>query len=309
MKMNTKALSYGAMCAAIMGLFYILNLFTGGWAEVITLFIAPLPLTIYTVQYGYKNSIIVWIATVFIGVITAGMVNIFMLSAAFLSGIGLGYFMAKPSSKVVRYLSVVIVLLVANILSMVVFASIFGYDLMAESEFVASTVLEMVPYSGFGMDELMAMMPTVILFSIVLESVCSGFVSYYLAVIVLNRLHFYIQPVKTMNKMVKPVLGYLGMGGYILFLMMDHVSLDPSMYALVSLMGMIAQFALAIYGVTTLSRYGRTTNKLWISVLMIIVLIFLPSIALFIFACIGFLRCTTTVFNGVDQQGKDDNSR
>ena len=116
---------------------------------------------------------------------------------------------------------------------MVVFASIFGYYIIAESEYVASTVLEMVPYSRFGMDELMAMMPTVILFSIVLESVCSGFVSYYLAVIVLNRLHLYIQPVKTMNKMVKPVLGYLGMGGYILFLMMDHVSLDPLMYALV----------------------------------------------------------------------------
>lgn len=296
MKMNTKALTYGAMCAAIMGLFYLLNFFSGGWAEVITLFIAPLPLTIYTVQYGYKNSVIVWIATVLLGVMLSGIVNIFMLSAAFLSGIAMGYFMAKPSSGLVRCGGGIIVLLVANILSMVVFASLFGYDLIEESEMIASTVLEMVPTSGFNMDDLMAMMPTVILFSIGLESVCSGFVGYTIAKVVLMRLKLYIPPVKNDTSTMKPILGYIGMGGYILSLLSNNLHLDPSWYALVAMVGTIGQFALALYGVRTMGDYGRSSGKQWVLIIMLVILMVLPSLALFGFACIGFLGLTTKRF-------------
>ena len=298
MKMNTKALTYGAMSAAIMGLFYLLNFFSGGWAEVITLFIAPLPLTIYTVQYGWKNSFIVWFATVFLGVMLSGIVNIFMLSAAFLSGIAMGYFFSKPSSGFIRCFGGIIVLLVANVLSMVVFASMFGYDLTQESEMIAQTVLQMVPYSGFDMDDLMAMMPTVILFSIGLESVCSGFVGYTIAKVVLIRLKLYKPSIKSDQTKMKPIWGYIGMGGYILSLLINHLSLSPSWYALVSMVGVISQFGLALYGVKSVSQYGRTSVKQWILIGMILILMVLPSIALFIFACLGFLGLTTQLFNG-----------
>ena len=141
----------------------------------------------------------------------------------------------------------------------------------------------------------MAMMPMVMLFSILLESICSGFVSYYLGVIILKRLKLYIEPSKSSMKWDGPISGYILMGIYIFYLLQDHFELSPSLFALVALSGSIVQLILAIYGINRIGRYGRNHNKAWLPLVLIVVLMVLPSIALFLLTCIGFLCMTTNL--------------
>ncbi len=297
MNSNVRKITDGAMMCAIVGLLLVADRWLGGLFSGSFLFAFPLPMVFYSVKYGMKDSWMVLTAMSLLGFIISGPTMLFYVASESLLGLiyGSGVHNHKPTERLV--LSAMLIGILVNLLSTVVFAAFFGYNLTEDIEFMQNTINNVASQSGVAFpDTLMNAntMKTMLVVGAILTGVLEGYVTHVLSRLMMKRLRLHVEPIKSLAYYFPPKwTGYLGFAGLMAYeyAMMRPFDNPVVQNACVGL-GMLGVFYLVMFGalfvMLIFSRGGRRS-----SLLMTLLIFLLILSAALMMAIAGFLYITT----------------
>lgn len=296
MNKEIRKLTDGAMMAAIIGVLLLINRQTAGLLESFLLFAFPLPMVFYGAKYGWKASFMVLAAIAVLCFIIGTPQTWFYVLSESLIGVvyGCGVYHKTPTRTIV--MRTVIMAVVADVLSMLVFAKFFGYDLTGEVKEYKTAIDQVTKTNGVSMPSTLNidnMLKTMIILSTVLTGVMEGIVTHLLSRLMLKRLRFHLPPMTPVSEYFPPKWsGYLGMAGLIAYAVSVYRPLaDSTQNMILAGVGMAGVFYLAIYGMICMSMtFTRHTRSKGIAVVLSIILLLFMSMAV---AFLGFLYIST----------------
>ena len=210
-KTKTQQIVYGAMMLAIYSLFMLIDRYSGGMLYVFLYYFLPLPFVVYGLLYGtnlqgamiFCSVVLGFILglpeTAFFGV-TAVMVSYIIVSS-----------IKNNWSGTKSILLIMFVTILSQILSVTVFASLFGYNMTEEIQYIISTVQEITSQLSLqNMYITEQRIKTIFAFSTILMGCLEAFLFTTLSDLVLLRLKLARVPKFSVYQMKMPkIVGIL----------------------------------------------------------------------------------------------------
>ncbi len=296
MNRDIRKITDGAMMAAIIGVLLLINRQTAGLIEVTFIWAIPLPMVFYGTKYGWKDSWVLFVAIILLTIIIGTPQTLFYIVSEMLIGIiyGCGLHDKVSSRKLV--IRTMILAVIADILSMLVFASFFGYDLQAEvSEYsnLFTTVLEQTGRTLTTTMDITSMIKTMIIVSTSFSGILEGFITHVLSRLMLKRLRIYVEPMAPITDYYPPKWsGYLGILGVVAFYYSSmHIFENEMIQSILQGFGLALTFYLVIFGMITIMIVLKLQFHMkGISVIIALLLSILLSMGV---AIVGYLYITT----------------
>ncbi|MGI6509906.1 MAG: DUF2232 domain-containing protein [Erysipelotrichaceae bacterium] len=230
-KSRVNSITYGALFCALVGVLVYINRLLANGLELYFFWIIPIVVIIYIVKFDVKQAIVMNVAMLLMTMIIAGPISTsaFYVLGSVIAGTVYGAGLIKQKSATFLISSVVVVSLVMMFISYFVFAKFFGYDLLAEMDFMKETMTVLIDRMAKGdagvASTLMSIFDNNALFSIiiissVLSALLEGFLVHSIAFIVLRRLKMTIPPMKSVSELYAPLwlklVVLMGLAGNIL---------------------------------------------------------------------------------------------
>jgi hypothetical protein len=209
------------MMLAIVGVFLLINRQTAGFLEAFIMYILPLPMVFYSMKYGAKDSMVVFVAGILLAAILSTPSSLCYTASAFLIGLiyGSGVYQKKPMRRTMLLAMAVGAL--TEVLIMVVFAGVFGYDLNAEIASMQEMFSQVEEQSGvsfssvFDMDQLIM---ELIVISSILTGVMEVIVTHLLVQLMMRRMHMKVMKDTPISEYYPAKwTGYAGLAGLLLY--------------------------------------------------------------------------------------------
>ncbi|MBQ9328695.1 MAG: DUF2232 domain-containing protein [Solobacterium sp.] len=299
MNNNVRRITDGAMMCAIVGAVLLINRQLGGLFQDMFLFLFPIPMVFYSAKYGWKDSWVVYAAMCILGFILGGVTTLFFVASESLVGLiyGGGIYAHSDTHRILLITMAAGALV--NVLSTVVFASVFGYNIAEETAEVEEIITGVFAQTGASLPatvNLSQYIMTIFVVTAILTGVLEGFVTHVLSRLLLKRLRFPVERPRPVSEYYPPkATGYLGLVGFVAY----YYSIfrpfsDEIMQNVFQGLGMCGFLYLLAYGfigilvVTALRTGGHRFLGLFLGLLMM----FMMPVGLVIF---GFLYITTDV--------------
>lgn len=296
MNRDIRKITDGAMMAAIIGVLLLINRQTAGLLEITFVWALPLPMVFYGTKYGWKDSWVLFVAIILLTIIIGTPQTLFYIVSEMLIGIiyGCGLHDKVSSRKLV--IRTMILAVIADILSMLVFASFFGYDLQAEvSEYsnLVNTFLDQTGRTLTTTMDITSMIKIIIIVSTIFNGIFEGFITHVLSRLMLKRLGIYVEPMPPITDYYPPKWsGYLGILGVVAFYYSSYHQFENEMiqYVLQGF-GLALTFYLVIFGMITIMIFLKLRYQMkGMSVLVAFLLSLFLSMGV---AVVGYLYITT----------------
>ena len=284
------------MCA-IVGVMLLINRQMAGMLEELLLFIFPLPMVFYSAKYGMRDSWMVLAAMVLLTVVVATPQTLFYIASESLIGLiyGSGIHDRKDSRSLV-WLTILIAVIV-NIVSTLIYASFFGYDLAAEltetKEIVENAMgaANMAVPSTINMDEFIK---TSLVVVTITTGVMQGYITHMLSRIMLKRMRFDVPRPTPVAHYYPPVWsGYLAFAGmFAYFYTSARPPASQTVQNVCAGVGMCGMFYLLVYGAIAVIVFSvaRNPKRRKLPVILAILMVFGMPMML---SLLGFLYITT----------------
>ena len=190
MKNKTKIIVMGGMYVAIYATFFLVSNYTGGILESMLFFILPIPLCLFTFQYGFKYALIPYFAIALIGYFINPISTLVYVLTANIVGIIYGILLRNKAKSRTRLLVCILAAIFTDLLSSVIFAKLLNYSLTEEIYEIFNFFMSLFKITNFDplvMDRIIyATMP---LFVIIM-GVVEGFITHIFICFIMNRLKF-----------------------------------------------------------------------------------------------------------------------
>lgn len=283
-KTKTQEIVYGAMMLAMYATFMLLDRYTGGWLYVFLYYFLPLPFVVYGLKYGVNMFGVLGISSMILGFILGLPETAFFGITAILVSYIIVSSIQKQWNGTKTMLLVLLVTVVSQILSVTVFASLFGYDMASE----VNAVVGMLAEVGEAVPELQSrltlseMQIRVLLpFSIILMGCLEAFLFTTLTDLVLIRLKIAKVPKFSIMKLHFPKI--VGLLFFVFFYLQTKITNDLVLFTyLVLWMMVLAQ------GVSYIFLLNMTVFKKPIINSLSFIGCFIPLVNYFI-ACMGII--------------------
>lgn len=296
MNHDVRKITDGAMMAAIVGVLLLVNRQTAGLIEVSFLWILPLPMVFYSAKYGLKDSWLLFAAIVLLTIVLGTGQTLFYVISETLIGLVYGCGIHDHTSTRKLVIRTMVMAVGADILSMLVFASFFGYDIASEvEEYTAlmNSVFEASDTSLPASVDLKSMMETILIVSVIVGGIFEGFITHILSRLMLKRLRIYIEPMRPISEYYPPKWsGYLGIAGLVMFYYSSyHAFENETIQRVVQGVSIACVLYLVIIGVIAIMIYLRIRFQMkgWGALIAIIFSLFFSIVV----AVIGFMYITT----------------
>ncbi len=297
MNNNVRRLTDGAMMLAIIGALLLINRQTAGIIETTFLFILPLPMVFYSARYGLKSSAAVIASSILLCVVLGTPQTIFYVAAESCIGAyyGNGIYTKVETDRLL--ITTMVFSAFVAVLTMLVFASFFGYDLVEELTLYKEMFSNMNAQSGINLDAMVNVdnfLKEIMIVSTILYGLLDGLVIHLVSRLLLKRFHYALPPAKSIEQYFPhKISGYIalaGMFGY-MYTIQKPLANDTIQMAVQGI-GMACLFFLAVFGMIGVYSFLRIKFPLvgkWI-----ILPIFFLCIGLNMFiAFLGFMYITT----------------
>lgn len=231
MNTSTRRITEGAMMVAIVGLFLFINQQLAGMLELMMYWLLSFPVLIYTVKYGWKAALVPSAAMLLLSVMISMPTTIFYLASALLCGVVYGQGVRSQWLNIILLLLTFTFTLVSYIITTIVFASAFGYD-VNEDLMIAQQLGETLHLGNINVVQL-AFGVTVIftVLSAVLQTICV----HLLAVILLRRMNLSAPQLKSVFDCAMPkALGWISIVIWLLFLLRNMLKLEGNILVLIT---------------------------------------------------------------------------
>lgn len=309
MNRNIRKITDGAMMAAIIGAILLLNRQTAGILEGIMLYIFPLPTVFYGTKYGWKDSWMLYFSIALLGFLFATPQTLFLLlSEAF---IGMAYGCGVHNGTATRTLvfRTVILAVITDIMTMLVFAKFFGYDIAEEITTLETMISDTFAKTGQALPEtieITSFLRNILVVSTIMTGVMEGLVTHFLSRIILKRMRFPTPRQISIAEYYPPKWsGYAGILGFVAYFYSVLKPVENEIVQnLLQGVGMISVFYLAFYGVIAVmvisaARTGKPKGG------MVILAVFMLFIAAQFMALGGYLYITTDFHQRLMEGGQN----
>ena len=283
--------------AAIVGAMLLLNRQTAGMFENMLLFILPLPMVFYGTKYGLKDSWMLFAAIILLSFIVSTPQTLLLVAAESMIGMSYGCGVHNGTSTRTLVFRTVILAVITDIFTMLVFASFFGYDLVTEVTEYETLITEAMAQSGQTLSDtvdLTSLIRNILIVSTILTGVMEGLITHFLSRIVLKRMRFPAPKQISLSEYFPPKwTGYAGIAGMVAYFYSVSKPLENEIaQSFLQGGGMLGVFYLAFYGVIALMVIItlRNPRRKGMAVLLAVVslLMFSP-----VMAVAGYLYITT----------------
>lgn len=296
MNRDVRKITDGAMMAAIVGVMLLINRQTAGLIETSFVWVMPLPMVFYSAKYGLKDSWIVFVSVLLLTFILGTPQTIFYVMSEMIIGVTYGSGIHDRTSGRKLVIRTMLLAVIADILSMLVFASFFGYDLTSEVNEYTDIMKQAYESMGTAIPEsfdLKGMIETVVVVSVVVSGVMEGFVTHILSRLMLKRLRIYVEPMTPISDYYPAKWsGYVGIIGLVLFYYTSYNPFENDMVQrIVQGFSIACVFYLVMIGFIAVMLYLRIRFQMkGFAVVIALILSFLMSLVV---AVIGFMYITT----------------
>ena len=304
MNQNVKKITDGAMMIAIVGVVLIINRQFAGLLESMVLFLFPLPMVFYSAKYGWKDSWVVLAAMGIIAFLLGTPQTVFYALSESILGLVYGGGVHAKKSVHKTLVATMVIGVIVNLVSTIIFASFFGYDLDADITVMIDAINQAgVTIAGSGID-LQSMMRNIFVITAILTGVIEAYLTHFISRILLKRFHIELLPSENIVTFMPPVWsGYVGIVGFVGYYYSLYNPLsDVFWQTAIQTIGMACFVYLVIFGMIGMIVVGGLVmpkGRVLVSVFAIFCMLF-ASIASAIF---GFLYITTTIHKKALQGG------
>ncbi len=288
---RVNSITYGALMTALLGVVLFFNRQTAGTFDLYLFWIIPLPVIVYVLKFGIRQSFVLATSMVLLSFIIASPVTVFYVVGSITVGLIYGYGMTKRWSSLKLIISVIIVSLVMSTLSLFVFANVFGYNITKEITWYRETFTSMVDRIASGNETLASMVVsllqdrfilTLIIFSEVVTSIMEGILIHLLSFALLKKLKMETPPIKPISEITAPK--WLKVFVFTSFAALFISSITAvSQYNDIIMLAMVIVYAICmLYGyllvvtIVTLKYPNKATRTLVLSAIVIVMFFFPP---------------------------------
>lgn len=202
---QTKKLTEGAMMCALIGVLLFINRQSAGFIDYILYWVVPLPIVLYTVKYGLKDAVAVAISASALAFVSGMPTGLYYTIVGCI--VGLLYGGAVRNDREHHELLMIScgISAISGVLTTIVFASFFGYNLAEEMAYINEVMNETMASMGLQVAEsLIDFIPKMYIFVTVLSGVIEGLLIHILSYIVLTRFKMKIRKMKPINTIQLP---------------------------------------------------------------------------------------------------------
>jgi len=291
MNNRTKEITHGALYIALIGVLLILNRQLGNIFNEYLLWILPVPLILYTQNYSVKSALLVVIAGTLLAVFVSTFTTVFYVGISLLVGLVYGAALKKGRSNAELFTIAVSGSLIINLFTYVFWASLFGYSIQEDIDFI-NQLLEVMKFDmPNGWD-----LSWIIYASYFVSSLMEGFLIHMITFFVFKKMKIPFPQFKNIDQLKMPV--WLAVIGVIVFplyiyLMMNNVS--SKLTEAVSMINIVVFMVSLFFGYITVMYCTRKMAVEGRSVLIVVLLIVALALCfglvslLYILALIGIV--------------------
>ena len=204
-KRRVNSITFGAMMSALMGVLLFFNRQMAGAFDLYLFWIIPLMVIVYCTRFDVKQGCVLAASMVLLSFIIATPVTVFYVAASVVAGLVYSYGLSKGWSAYQLIGSVIAISLFIMVVTTVLMAGVFGYNLSEDIAFMKETVQKMLGFmpQSDGMVELLTsekLILLMIVLSSVLTSIMEGVLVHLLAFLVLRKLKMELPPMKPLGE-------------------------------------------------------------------------------------------------------------
>jgi len=271
---KTRKITEGATLVAIVGVFLLINRQTIGLLEGYLFWLMPLPILIYAAKYGWKDAIAPFISIMILSFIVALPTTTIIVFITGFTGLVYGSGVKKGKSNFWLLGSTLIFTTINDLVTTVLFASFFGYDLAGE----VKTISESIESYGYQITNLDQIIATIIPISLFLSACLEALLVHILANFILKRLKIKVNPMRSINDIVAPKwLGWVLLGFMVLNAASGYLNYSTLIQETIFTINVIAEIIFSIFGLIDIMIYSKATKRNYIMLFGVILVIVLPS--------------------------------
>ncbi|MHB8097630.1 MAG: DUF2232 domain-containing protein [Erysipelotrichaceae bacterium] len=293
MKKQVRTITEGSVMLGIIGVLLFLNLQFGLLFQSFFVFIFPIPIIIYTLRYGLKNSIVLFFSAIIMTLMLGQFTTLFYVITGLILGLVYGYGVLKNKSNDVIIAYSIFINALSVFLEIYVFAKVFGYDLASELNLLMTEVSKIPEFSIVSNFEsiVLALIPLYIIFVTVLQTL----IVHSISIILLRRLGISYRKARPLHTLRLPIWAGIPLM-FSLFSGPYLLKNDSVLFQAIGInLNIIAQVVLLFYGFCLIIFFSKRVNKKQIVTYAILSFLFLPNIIIYAFIGLGLLDCFTDI--------------
>ena len=193
MNSRTQELTFGAMIIAVFGVILVLNRQTAGLFEELFFFILPIPMTVFSLKYGLKDSLSVFVCMALLSFFLGTFYTVFYAVTEAFLGMILGTCLKNHYDTRRTQLLIMILSALFSVIGSVFLASLFGISITSEMTEVKEMIETTFTRAGIDTEAVqevlsMSSLKRMFIISMIVLGVIQGFVIFRLSLLVLKRL-------------------------------------------------------------------------------------------------------------------------
>lgn len=279
---STRSMSEGAMMCALTVVLALLNRFSGFLLESAFPWIYAFPMLIYAVRYGFRIALLPAFCACLCALFFSSWTSLFYLVSALLLGVLYGGLLHRGAPHALLFAVTFLTAAVCNLITMVLFAALFGQDVSADLAMIDQLLASMGSTGARWFDARSILLSVLLLLSF-LQAICV----HVGAQLLLVRLKRNVHRMKNLLQLRAPRwLGSAFLWIWLLYLLQSVIELQVDIRSLLQTLAFCALFVSIVYGALTAFAFLTLRRAGKGMVLMLYVLLFVPIINL-LFALLG----------------------
>jgi len=293
MKKNVRMLTEGSMMLAIIGVFLLLNLQSAGLLEAYLVWAIPLPIIFYLTKFGFKQGLILALATFFLTLLTGNFITLFYIGGALVIGLVYGYGVRSNQSNGWLIFFTTILTAISLFVEMFVLAAVFGYNLLEETQMIVNTISQM--QGVVFPEDMTTLVLSVYPVALLLMAFLQALVTHFMAILLLKRLNIKTRKMKPIQDFKLPKwLGFLALTGLFVGTLLGRTASTDLRIVMTLVLTISGLVLIADAYILILITAQRKQIK-YLPILALIALVFLPSFMIYAFIGLGLMDCFTDI--------------
>lgn len=275
---DTRKITEGAMMCALVGILLLFNRQLGNMLEYAIYWVLSFPILIYTVRYGWRAALVPAISMLLLSFMIAAPTTVFYLASALCCGLGYGYGVYHHWKRSYLLIFTGALTLASYFVTMVLFASAFGYDLQ-EDILVAKQLTSYLALEEIAIVQLAVILSVIVsVATAILQTICI----HLFACLLLRRIKYDDMPIKSIFDCAMPKwLAYISICIWLLFSFKNMLKLEGNLSVIIISAYMIVCMVLCAECVLDLisiaALYQKRIIGIVLALLCIAGLLFMPT--------------------------------
>ncbi len=294
MRKDVRKITEGAAMIALISVFLLIDRQFAGQLNVYFAWIIPLPIIIYTARHGFKAGWIPYISVVIISLMLATLPSIIFAAMYGLVGLFYGLGVNKKFDNRTQFLFTSLFTTIIYFLSMVLFASFFGYDMGDEIKIVTQFLRSMDVEPIASENNVIRL---VIVVTIFFGAIIEAYLLHIFARILLSRIvRITIPPSTPLSKFKFPAyIGYILMALLFMWPLVTQLKLNPMWQNVGYSLFIFSMITIIVHTFIFLSVIQKRYRIHTLIFTAILSLLFIPTIAVYPLMLIGLLDIVTDI--------------